>query len=163
MRHLAETTRPSYLLLVSWYVWFYLTLYSLSWNQTLKWMLRYVLAILLRHKLHAKCWAQQGSIHSFQAYDTVLSLLTPVHYLDCQFFTGTKKYRWKTNSQDRCCTQYGVVCLETMDRSLLSSTFILPCLTIINSTSESLGNLSRNVKKDDFSFFYSPISLPLDH
>jgi hypothetical protein len=34
--HLAETTRPTWLLLVSWYFGFYLTLYSLRWNQTLK-------------------------------------------------------------------------------------------------------------------------------
>ena len=49
MRHLAETTRPSCLLLVSWYFWIYLTVYSLRWNQTLKWFLHY-----LSRKLHAK-------------------------------------------------------------------------------------------------------------
>jgi hypothetical protein len=48
MRHLVETTtRPLCLLLVSWYFWFYLTLYSLRWNQTLKWMLHYAICLAI--------------------------------------------------------------------------------------------------------------------
>ena len=37
MLRLTETTRPSWLLVVRWYFWFYLTLYSLR-RQTLKWI-----------------------------------------------------------------------------------------------------------------------------
>ena len=81
--------------------------------------------------------SQQGSIHSFQTYDTVFS---PVHYLDCWCFTLTFLYRWKTNSQESVLdsTQCRIH-LETVDRSLLSSTFIsllhkATCLAMLRKT-----------------------------
>jgi hypothetical protein len=61
-------------------------------------------------------------IHSFQVHDTVLS---PVHYLDFWFSAALFFTAEKPTDKIVYWTQHSVVCLETMDQSLLSSTFIL--------------------------------------
>ena len=88
-----------------------------------------------------ECWAQQGSNLGFKAYNNRLS---PLHHLGSWFFTCSKKYRWKTNSQD------GVVdstCCRML-RTLGSIPAVLNILSTV-ALSNLYRNLSRNVKKYD--------------
>jgi hypothetical protein len=85
-----------------------------------------------------------GNEPRFQNNNDNDNRLSPLHHLGCWFFTCSKKYRWKTNSQD------GVVD-STCCRMLWTLGSIPAVLNILSAVALSnlYRNLSRNVKKYD--------------